>query len=188
MTQLSDFEAMVAGDWYRVGPELVRMTTDTHAACRRITALFDADQAAAEELFAATLGSVGVGVGFRPPLYLDYGSQLHVGAGSFLNADFLALGGGEIRIGERVLIGPSARLYTPTHPLDVETRRSGLERVLPITIGDDVWLGGSVVVCPGVTIGAGSVIAAGAVVTDDIPPGVLAGGNPARIIRTLEKS
>ncbi|PVZ94950.1 sugar O-acetyltransferase [Amnibacterium flavum] len=177
---------MVAGDWYRVGPELVAMTTETHAACRRITALFDDDQDAAAALFAETVGSVGDGVGFRPPLYLDYGSRLHVGAGSFLNADFLALGGGEIRIGERVLIGPSARLYTPTHPLDVRTRRDRWERVLPISIGDDVWIGGSVVVCPGVSIGAGSVVAAGSVVTQDIPAGVLAAGNPARVIRALE--
>ncbi len=177
---------MVAGDWYRyrLGPDLAEMTTSTQRTCRRITALYDEDRPAAEALFADMLGTAE-GVDFRPPLYLDYGSRLHVGEGTFINADFLALGGGEIRIGRNVLVGPSARLYTPIHALDVDDRRAGYERVLPITIGDDVWLGGNVVVCPGVTIGDGSVIGAGAVVTRDVPAGVFAAGNPARVIRAL---
>jgi len=183
----TEFAKMVAGDWYRYrfGPELAALTTDTQRTCRQITALFDEDRVAAQELFAGLLGTAEEGVDFRPPLYLDYGSRLHVGAGTFINADFLTLGGGEITIGRNVLVGPSARLYTPIHALDVDDRRAGYERVLPIQIGDDVWLGGSVVVCPGVTIGAGSIIGAGAVVTRDVPPGVIAAGNPARVIRAL---
>jgi len=183
----SEFEKMVAGDWYRYrfGPELAEMTTSTQRTCRTITALYDDDQAAAYELFVGMLGTAGEGLDFRPPLYLDYGSQLHIGENTFINADFLTLGGGEITIGKHVLIGPSARLYTPIHAIDLEKRRAGFERVLPITIGDDVWLGGNVVVCPGVTIGAGSIIGAGSVVTKDVPAGVLAAGNPARVIRTL---
>ena len=183
----SEFDKMVAGDWYRYrsGPELAEMTTSTQRTCRNITALYDDDQSAAQTLFTEMLGSVGEAVDFRPPMYLDYGSQLHIGDNTFINADFLTLGGGEITIGSHVLIGPSARLYTPIHALDIDARRDGFERVLPITIGDDVWLGGNVVVCPGVTIGNGSVIGAGSVVTKSIPAGVLAAGNPARVIRTL---
>ena len=136
-------------------------------------------------MFVELLGSVGEGAEFRPPLYLDYGSRLHVGANTFINADFLTLGGGEITIGANVLVGPSARLYTPNHALDVEERRAGYERVSPIVIEDDVWLGGNVVVCPGVRIGAGSVIGTGSVVTRDVPPGVIVAGNPARVIRPI---
>ncbi|WP_198413015.1 sugar O-acetyltransferase [Cryobacterium sp. HLT2-28] len=186
----SEFDKMVAGDWYRYrsGPELAELTIGTQRTCRQITALFDEDRDAAQELFTGMLGTAGEGVEFRPPLYLDYGSRLHVGSGTFINADFLALGGGEITIGKNVLVGPSARLYTPIHALDVGERRAGYERVLPIRIGDDVWLGGNVVVCPGVTIGDGSVIGAGSVVTRDVPPGVIAVGNPARVIRTLAEA
>jgi len=183
----SEFDKMVAGEWYRYrsGPELAEMTTSTQRTCRKITALYDDDQPAAHALFGEMLGSVGDGADFRPPLYLDYGSRLHVGANTFINADFLALGGGEITIGANVLVGPSARLYTPTHALDVDERRAGFERVSPITIEDDVWLGGNVVVCPGVTIGAGSIIGAGSVVTKDVPAGVIAAGNPARVVREI---
>lgn len=178
---------MVAGEWYRYrrGPELAGMTTATQRTCREINEAYAGDPDAAMVLFRELVGTVGEGVDFRPPVYLDYGSQLHIGDGTFINADFLALGGGEIVIGKNVLIGPSARFYTPNHPLDAEHRLEGYERVEPIVIGDNVWLGGSVVICPGVTIGAGSVIGAGAVVTKDVPAGVLAAGNPARVIRTL---
>ena len=184
----SEYDKMVAGDWYRYrfGPELADLTTATQRTCRRITALYDEDREAAGELFRALLGTVGEGVDFRPPLYLDYGHRLHVGDRSFINADFLTLGGGEIHIGADVLIGPSVRLYTPTHVLDPQLRAQGWERVSPITIEDGVWLGGSVVVCPGVTIGARSVIGAGSVVTKDVPPDVIAAGNPARVVRALE--
>jgi maltose O-acetyltransferase len=183
----TEFDKMVAGEWYRYrnGPELADLTTSTQRTCRQITARYDDDRAAAHALFVDLLGSVGEGVDFRPPLYLDYGSRLHVGANTFINADFLALGGGEITIGANVLVGPSARLYTPSHALDVEERRAGYERVSPIVIEDDVWLGGNVVVCPGVTIGAGSIIGAGSVVTRDVPPGVIAAGNPARVVRAI---
>lgn len=90
-----------------------------------------------------------------------------------------------MRIGDNVLIGPGTRLYTPNHPLDVGLRRDGWEIGLPITIEDDAWLGGSVVICPGVTIGARSVVGAGSVVTKDVPPDVVVAGNPARIVKEL---
>jgi len=90
-----------------------------------------------------------------------------------------------VTIGDDVQIGPNVQILTPTHPLDAEQRRSRLEAAEPITIGDNVWLGGGVIVCPGVTIGRDTVVGAGAVVTKDLPPRVLAVGNPARVIRQL---
>ena len=186
----SEYDKMVAGDWYRYrsGPELAEMTNSTQRTCRRITALYDEDRDAAYALLTGMLGTAGENLDFRPPMYLDYGSRLHIGRDTFINGDFLTLGGGEITIGNNVLIGPSARLYTPIHALDVDERRAGYERVLPIHIGNDVWLGGNVVVCPGVTIGDGSVIGAGSVVTKDVPAGVIAVGNPARVVRTIDES
>lgn len=186
----TEYDKIIAGDWYRYrfGPELADLTTATQRTCRRITALYDDDREAAAALFRELLGSVGEGADFRPPFYLDYGHRLHVGDRTFINADFLTIGGGEIRIGSDVLIGPSVRLYTPTHVLDPELRPGGWERVEPVTIEDGVWLGGSVVVCPGVTIGARSVIGAGSVVTKDVPPDVVAVGNPARVVRRLDGS
>lgn len=183
----SEHDKMVAGDWYRyrLDPALAEMTTSTQRTCRSITELYDTDRPAAEQMFRDMLGSVGEGVDFRPPLYLDYGTRLHVGDGTFINADFLALGGGLVTIGRNVLIGPSARIYTPQHAMDVESRRAGWERVEPVTIEDDVWLGGNVVVLPGVTIGARSVVGAGSVVVRDVPSDVVVVGNPARVVRSL---
>jgi maltose O-acetyltransferase len=91
-----------------------------------------------------------------------------------------------ITVGADVQIGPNVQLLTPTHELDAERRRAGWEKALPVTIGDNVWLGGGVIVCPGVTIGANTVVGAGSVVTRDLPPGVLAVGNPARVVRELD--
>ncbi|NHC16233.1 sugar O-acetyltransferase [Motilibacter sp. E257] len=178
---------MVAGDWYRyrVSPELVAMTAATQACCREINETYASDPERALLLMRDLLGSMGDAVQFRPPFYADYGSRLHIGDRSFLNADFLALGGGEITIGKDVLIGPSARLYTPNHPMDPDQRREGYERVLPVRIEDNVWLGGSVVVCPGVTIGESAVVGAGSVVTRDVPAGAFVAGNPARVIRPV---
>ena len=116
---------------------------------------------------------------------MDYGYQTTIGAGTFINAGAVILDVGRVTIGADVQIGPNVQLLTPTHPLEPELRRSGAEAAEPITIGDNVWLGGGVIVCPGVSIGRDTVVGAGAVVTRDLPAGVLAVGNPARVIRQL---
>jgi maltose O-acetyltransferase len=117
---------------------------------------------------------------------VDYGENISFGARSFANYNLVALDVAPIRIGEDCQIGPNVQLLTPTHPVDPQPRRDKLEAARPITIGDNVWIGGGVIVCPGVTIGDNSVIGAGAVVTKDIPANVVAVGNPARVIRTIE--
>lgn len=131
------------------------------------------------------LGSVGDGVTVRPPLRVDYGSRVHIGAGTFVNYDCVMLDVAPIRIGARCQIAPRVQLLTATHPLDPDARRAGWESGAPITIGDNVWLGGGVIVCPGVTIGDDTVVGAGAVVTRDLPAGVLAVGVPARVLRGI---
>jgi maltose O-acetyltransferase len=116
---------------------------------------------------------------------MDYGYQTSIGPGTFINSGSVILDVGRVTIGADVQIGPNVQLLTPTHPLDPEVRRSGAEAAEPIAIGDNAWLGGGVIVCPGVSIGRDTVVGAGAVVTRDLPSGVLAVGNPARVIRSL---
>jgi len=121
----------------------------------------------------------------QPPFYCDYGYNLRLGRKVFFNFNCVVLDVMPVDIGDRVLIGPAVQLYTATHPLDADERRSGRELAEPIRIAEDVWIGGGAVICPGVSIGPRAVIAAGAVVTRDVPADVLVGGNPARLIRRL---
>jgi maltose O-acetyltransferase len=173
----SQRERMLAGDLYIADdPVLVE-------ECRQAAALFKeyhdsspGDEAARRRILDRLLGSIGDGTEIRPPFYCDYGYNTHIGARTFVNFGLLALDVAAIRIGDDVQIGPYVQLLTPTHPLDSDE---------PIEVGDNVWLGGGVIVCPGVTIGADTVVGAGAVVTRDLPPGVLAVGAPARVIRSL---
>lgn len=137
-------------------------------------------------LLEQLLGSLGELAEIRPPLYCDYGYRLHVGARSFVNFGLVALDVATISIGEDVQVGPNVQLLTATHPLDPEPRRAKWESAQPITIGNNAWLGGGVIVCPGVTIGADTVVGAGSVVTRDLPAGVLAVGSPARVVRELD--
>ena len=123
----------------------------------------------------------------RPPLYVDYGVHIRIGARTFANFGLVALDVAEITIGDDVQIGPNVQLLTPVHPVEPEPRRNKLEAGKPITIGDNVWLGGGAIVCPGVTIGENTVVGAGAVVTKDLAANVLAVGNPARVIREMRR-
>jgi maltose O-acetyltransferase len=132
------------------------------------------------------IGSLGEDARIRPPFQCDYGTYITVGARTFVNFGAVFFDAAPITIGQDVQIGPSVQLLTPTHEMDAERRRAGWEKALPVTIGDNVWLGGGVIVCPGVTIGENTVVGAGSVVTRDLPAGVLAVGNPARVVRTLD--
>ncbi len=128
---------------------------------------------------------MGEGSEIRPPLYCDYGYNLRVGERTFVNFGLVALDVAPITIGDDVQIGPNVQLLTPTHPLEAEPRRAKWESARPIAIGDNVWLGGGVIVLPGVSIGENTVVGAGAVVTRDLPADVVAVGNPARVVRQL---
>lgn len=179
-------ERMLAGDDYLAeDPELEEWSL----AARDLAAAYNATSARQRplrrRLLEELLGSVGEGTEIRPPLHVDYGSQISIGARCFANFGLVALDVAAITIGDDVQIGPHVQLLTPTHPLDPERRRAKWEGAQPITIGDNVWLGGGVIVCPGVTIGDDTVVGAGSVVTRDLPDRVLAVGNPARVVREL---
>jgi len=182
----SNRERMLAGDLYiaddpenaRLAQRAVRLADAYHRAAVE-------DEAAARPLLEELVGTLGVDAFVKPPLFVDYGENIHIGARTFVNYNLTALDVATITIGDDCQIGPNVQLLTPTHPVDPQPRRDKLEAARPITIGDNVWLGGGVIVCPGVTIGDDSVIGAGAVVTRDIPSGVVAVGNPARVVRRI---
>jgi maltose O-acetyltransferase len=177
---------MLAGDLYIADdPDLTRESRRAMDLTARYNASSVSDGEVRRRLLVELLGSVGEGTEIRPPFHCDYGYQLHVGARTFANFGLVALDVARIDIGDDVQIGPYVQLLTPTHPLEPEARRAKWEAAAPITIGDNVWLGGGVIVCPGVTIGANTVVGAGSVVTRDLPPGVLAVGTPARVVRSL---
>jgi maltose O-acetyltransferase len=177
---------MLAGEDYLADdPELRADSDRAQQITRRYndSALEEADLR--RSLLCELLGSIGEGVEIRPPFRCDYGYQLHVGARTFANFGLVVLDVAAVWIGADVQIGPHVQLLTATHPIEAERRRAKWESGRPITIGDNVWLGGGVIVCPGVRIGSNTVVGAGAVVVRDLAPNVVAAGNPARVIRPL---
>ncbi len=182
----SNRERMLAGDQYiAVDPDLARESNRAAALTAQYNSLAGDDHAGRERILRELLGSVGEGTVIRPPFRCDYGYQTSVGARTFANWGLVALDVAKIIIGDDVQIGPNVQLLTATHPLEAEPRRAKWEGARPITIGDNVWLGGVVIVCPGVTIGENTVVGAGAVVVRDLPANVVAVGNPARVIRQV---
>src|SRR5471030_2441386 len=131
-------------------------------------------------LLSERLGRVGMDAVIRPPFFCDYGYNIRLGDGVFLNFNCVILDVVEISIGDRTQIGPAVQIYAADHPRDAETRREGLEFGRPVRIGSDVWIGGGAIILPGVTIGDGAVIGAGSVVTRDVAAGDTVTGNPAR--------
>ena len=179
-------ERMLAGDLYIADdPELEAAMMRASRLAQEFNAAAPRDRAAAREILAKLLGAVGAETVVRAPIYVDYGDQLTIGARGFVNYGLVALDVAPIAIGDDCQIGPNVQLLTAYHPVEAEPRRRKLEAAAPITIGDNVWLGGGAIVLPGVTIGDDSVIGAGSVVTKDVPAGVLAVGNPARVVREL---
>jgi maltose O-acetyltransferase len=177
-------DRMLSGDLYRADdPGLVedhlraRVLTDELNKCP----VEDADRRLT--ILTELLGSLGPETEIRPPLFCDYGSSLHIGARCFINFGLVALDAAPVTIGDDVQVGPGVQLLTPTHPVDPDLRRAKWEAAEPISVADNVWLGGGCVVLPGVSIGEDTVVGAGAVVTKSLPAGVVAVGNPARIIR-----
>jgi len=145
------------------------------------------EQELRDSLLRELLGDVGEGVVVRPPFFCDYGSHISIGARTFANYDCVMLDVAPIRIGAACQLASRVQLLTATHPIDPEPRRIGWEFAEPIAIGDNVWLGGGAIVCPGVTIGDDTVVGAGAVVTRDLPAGVVAAGVPARVLREIDE-
>jgi maltose O-acetyltransferase len=146
-----------------------------------------AEQDLRDRLLRELLGDCGEAVHIRPPFHLEYGTRVSIGAGTFFNYDCLMLDVAPVTIGAACQVASRVQFITATHPIDPEPRRIGWESAKPIALGDNVWLSAGVTVCPGVTIGDHTVVGAGAVVTRDLPAGVVALGVPARAIREISE-
>jgi maltose O-acetyltransferase len=179
-------ERMLAGELYLADDPVL---AEEQARAARLLDRFNQtgvdDGAERHGLLLELLGQLGEGSEIKPPLRCDYGYRIRVGARTFVNYGLVALDVASIAIGDDVQIGPSVQLLTPTHPVDPDARRAKWEAAEPIAIESNVWLGGGVIVLPGVTIGENTVVGAGSIVTKDLPPNVVAAGNPARVVRSL---
>ncbi|SIQ95826.1 maltose O-acetyltransferase [Haladaptatus litoreus] len=184
---VSEKEKMLRGDLYDADDPALEAE---HEQARNLTRRFnntaetehEKRRSLLRELFGSTEGSVEA----KPPFRCDYGYNIHVGDGFFANFDCVILDVCRVEIGQNCLLGPGVHIYTATHPIDAQTRIEGPEYGKPVTIGDNVWIGGRAIINPGVTIGDNVVISSGAVVTDDVPDDVVVGGNPAKVIKELE--
>jgi maltose O-acetyltransferase len=181
-------EKMLAGELY---DPLNKQLSDERLRTRLlIKQLNDTAEDQTEErsrILKELIPGAGAGLWLQPPFYCDYGTNMKIGEKVFFNFNCVVLDVAPVTIGSRTLFGPNVQVYTATHPLDHKQRASGLEYAKPIAVGEDVWIGGSAVICPGVKIGDRSVIGAGSVVTKDIPADVFAAGNPCKVIRPLEQ-
>ena len=186
---MTERERMLSGQLYDAGDETL---TAARGRAKRLTwryhQLDPTDWDSRTQILQELLGHLGEDSWIEPPFRCDYGTQISIGDHFFANYDCIFLDVAPITIGNRVMFGPRVCLYTAGHPLDAATRNTGLEFGKPIAIGDDVWLGGNVVVLPGVTIGAGTVVAAGSVVRRELPPHVLAAGNPCQVLRSITEA
>jgi maltose O-acetyltransferase len=179
-------ERMLRGELYRADdPDLLEDFRRGRRLVERFNATSDDDEDERRRLLQRLLGRFGAGSQIRAPFQCDYGYLTEVGERTFINYGTAILDCAKVTIGDEVQIATHVQLLTATHPLEAVPRRAAWESAEPIAIEDGVWLGGGVIVCPGVTIGENTVVGAGGVVIEDLPPGVLAVGNPARPIRDL---
>ncbi len=180
-------EKMLAGELYTpLDEELTRERERAQHLLQDYNNTLQTQGTQRGELLSQLLGHVGETLTIQPPFHCDYGSNIHFGEACFVNMNCVILDVCRVQIGNHVLLGPAVQIYTAGHPLDFQLRREK-EFGKAVTIGDDVWIGGGAIICPGVTIGPRTVIGAGSVVTHDLPADVMAAGNPCRIIKSLKQ-
>ena len=184
----SEREKMLAGELYDPNdPELAEARMVARDRCHAINTSAPREEALRRDILKELFGGGGDSVCLEPQFRCDYGTNIYLGEKVYFNFDCVILDVCEVRIGDHVFIAPGVHIYTATHPLEAELRRTQ-EFGKPVTIGSDVWIGGKAIICPGVMIGDRSVIGAGSVVTKDIPAGVVVAGNPAKVIRNIDDS
>jgi len=182
-------EKMVAGETYFPhDKELQNLRKNAQRNCQLYNAIPSSSMKQRKSHLKNYLGSTGVFFCIEQPFYCDYGFNIHIGENFFSNYHLTILDCAPVTIGANVMFGPNVSLYTAGHPLHFETRNTGAEYALPISIGDNVWIGGNTVINPGVSIGENTVIGSGSVVTRDIPANCIAVGNPCRVLRALSEA
>ena len=179
-------EKMLAGELYDpLDKEITDERVKTRLLLKALNESREDEPEKRAEILQQLIPNAGESLWLQPPFYCDYGYNIKTGEKVFFNFNCVVLDVCEVKIGSRTLFGPNVQIYTATHPMNHLERASGKEFAKPVSIGEDVWVGGSAVICPGVTIGDRSVIGASSVVTKDIPADVFAAGNPCRVIRAL---
>jgi maltose O-acetyltransferase len=181
---MTEREKMIAGEPYDAfDEELTELRRLARARVARINAELDEERR--RILLTELLGAFGDGAFVEVPFFCDYGDLIEMGADAFLNANCVVLDCAPVVIGDRTQLGPGVQLLAADHPREIAARARKVELAKPVTLAEDVWIGAGAIVCPGVTIGTGSIVGAGSVVIRDVPPGVVAAGNPCRVIREL---
>lgn len=184
---MTELEKMKSGQFYYAeDPELRESRNRCKRICREANLLPPEQNAERNKMFRQLFGSAGDNLYIEPSFWCDYGFLITVGDNFYVNHNCVILDCAPITFGDNVFIAPNCGFYTATHPLDAIQRREAKEYALPITVGNDVWIGGGVTVLPGVTIGSNCVIGAGSVVVHDIPDNSVAVGNPCKVIKTLD--
>lgn len=174
-------------EYFFLDPEVVARKASSADKCYEFNKISPSQPQKQLEKAQEILGSYGKNLSLQAPIYFDYGKNIHVGNDFLSNYNLTILDIAPVNIGNNVMIGPNVDIYTVNHPMIAQGRREYKAQASPVNIGNDVWIGGKTTICPGVTIGNNVVIAAGAVVTKDIPDNSLVGGVPAKIIKKLEK-
>lgn len=181
----SERDKMLAGELYDpLDPALVQARNRARDLCQALNATREEETEARRRILRELFGSGGGSVWMQPPFFCDYGANIALGERVFFNFNCVVLDVCQVTIGDFTLFGPAVQIYTATHPLNAELRRTQ-ELAQPVEIGADVWVGGGAILCPGVKIGPKAVVGAGSVVTRDVPAGVFAAGNPCRVIREI---
>ncbi|MGI9473075.1 MAG: sugar O-acetyltransferase [Rubripirellula sp.] len=182
---MTEMQKMLSGELYDArDPELVDARERARDLCQDLNATREGDVERRRSLVQQLFHSGGDSVWLQPPFHCDYGFNIELGDQVYFNFNCVILDVCRVQLGDFVFLGPGVHLYTATHPIAPAARRTE-EFGKPVTIGNDVWIGGGSIVCPGVTIGSETVIGAGSVVTRPIPEGVVAAGNPCRVLREL---
>jgi maltose O-acetyltransferase len=182
---LTERQKMLAGGMYDpFDPELVEGRVRARDLCQDLNATREGEHERRRRILRDLFGQGGDTVWMQPPFYCDYGVNIELGERVFFNFNCIVLDVCRVRIGDFTLFGPAVQIYTPLHPFNAQQRRHE-EFGKPIEIGSDVWVGGGAIILAGVRIGSRSVIGAGSVVTRDVPDGVMAAGNPCRVIRPV---
>ncbi|MFL1469174.1 sugar O-acetyltransferase [Paraclostridium bifermentans] len=183
---MTEKEKMLKGDAYIASdPELVKDRQKARILTRLYNQTIETDDYTKNEILRKLLGSTGENVYIEPSFKCDYGYNIHLGENFYANFDCIMLDVCEIKIGKNAMLAPNVQIYTAYHPIDPKLRISGIEYGSPVTIGDNVWIGGGAIINPGVTIGDNVVIGSGSVVTKDIPSNCVAVGNPCKVIKNI---
>ncbi len=181
---MTEEEKMLSGELYNpMDEEIVRKNNRARELCEEFNKIPSTERERQYAVLRKLFDNISYNVVIEPTFYCDFGYNIHIGEAFYANHNLVILDASKVTIGKNVFMGPNCGIYTTMHPMNKDERNKGLVYSKPITIKDDVWIGGNVVILPGVTIGSNVVVGAGSVVTKDVPDNVVVAGNPARILR-----